>query len=30
VRLQGITRKTMDGFSLYEIAVYGDKDETCL
>ena len=29
VRMNGITRKTIYGFSIYEIAVYGDKDETC-
>ncbi|HEX2874230.1 MAG TPA: discoidin domain-containing protein [Polyangiaceae bacterium] len=29
VRMNGVTRKTMYGFSLYEISVYGDQDETC-
>ncbi len=29
LRMQGITRGTAYGFSIYEIAVYGDKDETC-
>ncbi len=29
LRMNGITRKTIYGFSIYEIAVYGDKDETC-
>jgi hypothetical protein len=29
VRLQGVTRKTMYGYSLWEMTVYGDKDETC-
>jgi hypothetical protein len=29
VRMQGITRKTQYGYSIYEMTVYGDKDETC-
>jgi beta-galactosidase len=29
LRMNGITRRTVYGFSIYEIAVYGDKDETC-
>jgi hypothetical protein len=29
LRMNGITRKTAYGFSIFEIAVYGDKDETC-
>ncbi len=29
LRMNGITRKLAYGFSIYEIAVYGDKDETC-
>jgi hypothetical protein len=29
LRMQGVTRKTMYGYSLYDLSVYGDKDETC-
>jgi len=29
LRMRGVTRKTTYGFSIYEISVYGDKDETC-
>jgi beta-galactosidase len=29
LRMNGITRATQYGFSIYEIAVYGDKNETC-
>jgi hypothetical protein len=29
LRMNGITRKTAYGFSIFEVAVYGDKDETC-
>ncbi len=29
VRMQGVTRKTMYGYSMWEMTVYGDKDETC-
>jgi hypothetical protein len=29
VRMQGVSRKTQYGYSIFEMNVYGDKDETC-
>jgi hypothetical protein len=29
VRMQGVARKTMYGYSRWEMTVYGDLDETC-
>lgn len=29
LRMNGLVRKTAYGFSIYELAVYGDKDEAC-
>lgn len=29
VRMQGVMRQTMYGYSLFDFSVYGDKDETC-